>query len=74
MFLEQKTWKNNGRRGCLLSPVRVNYGSCLNVALKAWAVESNIKEQEVPRRLLDALDWVLLVSTLVQVPTLQFRQ
>ena len=74
MFLEQKTWKNNGRRGCLLSPVRVNCGSRLNVALKAWAVKSNIKEQEVPRRVLDALDWVLLVSTLVQVPTLQFRQ
>ena len=48
---------------------QVNCGSCLNAALKAWAVESNTNEQEVSRRVLDVLDEAgpagLRISTLV---------
>jgi len=41
------------------------HDSDLNATLKAWAVESNMKEQEVSRRVLDALDKVGPGSTLV---------
>lgn len=48
---------------------QVNCGTCLNAALKAWAVESNTNEQEVSRRVLDVLDEAgpagLHISTLV---------
>ena len=49
------------------SDTQANYGSCLNAALKAWAIESKMKECEVSYRVLDALDTgkVLLASTLV---------
>jgi hypothetical protein len=47
------------------SDAQVNYGSCLNAALKAWAIESRTKECEVSYRVLDALDKVLPASTLV---------
>ena len=48
---------------------QVNCGSCLNTALKAWAVESSTNEQEVSRHVLDALDEAgpagLHISTLI---------
>lgn len=48
---------------------QVNCDSCLNTALKLWAIQSDEKEQEVSRRILDELDKAgpagLDISTLI---------
>jgi hypothetical protein len=48
---------------------QVNCDSCLNAAFIAWALESNTKEQDISRRILNALDEAgpagLDVSTLI---------
>jgi hypothetical protein len=55
---------------------QVNCDSCLNTALHVWTLQSDTKEQEISRRVLDVLEEAgpagLDVSTLMVCAALRF--